>query len=225
MINPMEKVLFSWSSGKDSALALYELQRNKDYEIIALLTTVTAGYERISMHGVRRELLEQQAAALGYPLTEIVIPQKATNEEYEDQMRRALAGYQEKGVNCVAFGDIFLEDLRAYREKNLAQVGMRGIFPLWKRDTRELVHELGRLGFKAIITCVDTQALGKEYAGREINEKFLEGLPEKVDPCGENGEFHTFVYDGPNFSSRIAIAPGEKVLREDRFYYCDLKSR
>jgi uncharacterized protein (TIGR00290 family) len=220
----MEKVLFSWSSGKDSALALYELQKNKDYEVIALLTTVTAGYERISMHGVRRELLVQQAAALGYPLTEIVIPQKATNEQYEDQMRRALAGYQGQGVNCVAFGDIFLEDLRAYREKNLAQVGMQGIFPLWKRDTRELVHELGRTGFKAIITCVDTQALGKEYAGREINENFLEGLPENVDPCGENGEFHTFVYDGPNFSRRIAVEPGEKVLREDRFYYCDLKS-
>jgi uncharacterized protein (TIGR00290 family) len=219
----MEKVLFSWSSGKDSALALYELQKNKEIEVVALLTTITAGYERVSMHGVRRELLGQQAAALGYPLTEVKIPQKATNEEYEDQMRMILAGFQAQGVNRVAFGDIFLEDLRVYRESNLARLGMQGLFPLWKRDTRELVLELSRAGFKAIITCVDTQALGKEYAGREINEKFLEGLPEKVDPCGENGEFHTFVYDGPNFKQKVAFEPGEKVLREDRFYYCDLK--
>ncbi len=219
----MEKVLFSWSSGKDSALALYELQKNKDVEVVALLTTITAGYDRISMHGVRRELLKQQAAAIGLPLTEIKIPQKATNEEYEEQMRLTLAAYQAQGVNCVAFGDIFLEDLRAYREKNLARIGMQGIFPLWKRDTRELVLELSHTGFKAIITCVDTQALAKEYAGREINEKFLEELPEKVDPCGENGEFHTFVYDGPNFKWEVAFETGEKVLREDRFYYCDLK--
>jgi uncharacterized protein (TIGR00290 family) len=219
----MEKILFSGSSGKDSALALYELQQSKDYEVLALLTTITEGYDRISMHGVRQALLHRQAAALGLPLEEVWIPQKATNEEYEDRMRRTLGAYQSKGVKSVAFGDIFLEDLRAYREKNLARLGMIGVFPLWKRDTRGLVLELSRSGFKAIITCVDTQALGKEYAGRQIDEQFLDGLPARVDPCGENGEYHTFVYDGPNFSQRIALEPGEKVLREDRFYYCDLK--
>ncbi len=219
----MEKVLFSWSSGKDSALALYELQKSRDIEVVALLTTITEGYDRISMHGVRQELLKQQAEAIGLPLEEVKIPQKATNDEYEERMCKTLSAYQAKGVNSVAFGDIFLEDLRAYREKNLARIGMRGIFPIWKRETRGLVTELCRLGFKAIITCVDTQVLGKEFAGRQISEQFLEELPLHVDACGENGEFHTFVYDGPIFIRRIAFELGDKVLREDRFYFYDLK--
>jgi uncharacterized protein (TIGR00290 family) len=219
----MEKVLFSWSSGKDSALALYELQKSRTYEVVALLTTITESYDRISMHGVRQSLLRQQSDAIGLPLEEVRIPQKASNETYEDRMYRTLAAYHAQGVNRVAFGDIFLEDLRAYREKNLAMIGMNGVFPLWKKDTRELVLELGRSGFKAIITCVDTQALGKEYAGREIDEQFLFGLPAQVDPCGENGEYHTFAYDGPIFNRRILFEPGEKVLREERFYYLDLE--
>ncbi len=218
----MEKVLFSWSSGKDSAYALYELQQSREYEVAALLTTVTEGYERISMHGVRRALLRQQAESLGLPLEEVVIPQKATNTEYEERMGRSLAAFQAQGINTVGFGDIFLEDLRQYREKKLSQAGMKAIFPIWNRETRGMVLELCRLGFKAVITCVDTQALGKEFAGRQISEQLLAELPPQVDPCGENGEFHTFVYDGPNFKNRIAFKPGEVVLREDRFYYSDL---
>ncbi len=221
----MQKVLLSWSSGKDSAMALHELRKDKDIEIVALLTTVTEGYDRISMHGVRCELLERQAEAVGLPLVKVLIPTKASNDEYEKQMRWVLEAHQSQGVNTVAFGDIFLEDLRLYREKNLAQLGMQAIFPLWKKDTRALVSELSRLGFKAVITCVDTQALGKEFAGREIDERFLAGLPAGVDPCGENGEFHTFVYDGPIFTHGLRVEPGEKVLREDRFYYCDLTAK
>jgi uncharacterized protein (TIGR00290 family) len=219
----MEKVLFSWSTGKDSALALYELQKRKDIQIAALFTTVTDEYERVSMHGVRRELLHRQAAAIGLPLREIVITKNATNDEYENKMRQLLLEAQADGVTSVVFGDIFLEDLRKYREDNLAQLGMHAIFPLWKRDTRALVDDLGRLGFKAIVTCVDTQVLGQEFSGRLVDQQFLADLPEKIDPCGENGEFHTFAFAGPIFHQAIRFETGEKVLRDNRFYYCDLK--
>jgi uncharacterized protein (TIGR00290 family) len=219
----MEKVLFSWSSGKDSALALFELQKRKDIQITALFTTVTDEYERVSMHGVRRELLHRQAASIGLPLMEIGITKNASNDEYEDKMRRLLVAAQAEGVTSVVFGDIFLEDLRKYREDNLAQLGMQAIFPLWKRDTHRLVGDMVRLGFKAIVTCVDTQVLGQEFSGRVVDQQFLEDLPEKIDPCGENGEFHTFAYAGPIFKQPIRFDIGEKVLRDNRFYYCDLK--
>lgn len=218
----MERVIFSWSSGKDSALALYELRKNKDIQVTALLTTLTEGYDRVSMHGVRRILLQEQAAALGLPLVEIVISQQASNEEYEAKMHAALTAAQAQGVTAVAFGDIFLEDLRQYRQDNLARIGMQAIFPLWKRDTTELIQQMLQAGFKAIVTCVDTRVLGQEFAGREINPEFVAALPPAVDPCGENGEFHTFVFDGPIFHHRIALEPGEKVLRDNRFYFCDL---
>jgi uncharacterized protein (TIGR00290 family) len=179
-------------------------------------------YDRISMHGVRRSLLEMQAASLELPLEIVWISDKASNEEYEEQMAKLLAKYKKAGINTVAFGDIFLEDLRQYRENKLSSQGLRAIFPIWKRDTKELAHSLVPLGFKAITTCVDTKTLDGDFVGRTIDESFLSDLPPSVDSCGENGEFHSFVYEGPILKKGIAFAIGEKVLREDRFYFCDL---
>lgn len=218
----VEKVLFTWSGGKDSALALYELQRNGRYEVTALLTTVTEDYDRISMHGVRRVLLEQQAQSLGLPLEIVYIPRNSSNEDYEARLREKLLQYKSRSVTSVVFGDIFLEDVRNYRENNLAQVGMKGVFPIWKRDTGELAHTFIDLGFKAIITCVDSNALDGKFAGRPFDERFLSELPSNVDPCGENGEFHSFVYDGPIFRKKIKYKKGRIVLRDNRFYFCDL---
>jgi len=217
-----ERVLFSWSGGKDSALALREILERGEFEIAALLTTVTADYDRISMHGVRRTLLERQADSLGLPLEVVSISKNSSNEEYEANMRRVLTKHLADGVCSVAIGDVFLEDVRQYRERNLAKIGMKGIFPLWKRDTRELVRTFIDLGFKAIITCVDSQALSKDFAGRVLDRQFVDGLPPSVDPGGENGEYHSFVYDGPIFRDKVEHTVGEIVLRDDRFYYCDL---
>jgi len=218
----MEQILFSWSGGKDSALALYEIQKTGKYQIAALLTTVTQDYDRVSMHGVRRVLLEQQAESLGLPLEQILITNHATNAEYETEMRALLEKYKKLGVNAVVFGDIFLEDLKKYREDNLAQIGMRGLFPIWKRGSRELARAFIALGFQAITTCVDSQHLDRGFVGRLFDEQFLSELPASVDPCGENGEFHSFAFDGPIFRKKIGIAKGEVVLRDNRFYYCDL---
>jgi uncharacterized protein (TIGR00290 family) len=218
----MKKILFIWSGGKDSAMALYELQRTNSYEISALLTTITEDYDRISMHGVRCILLEQQAKSLGLPLEKIYIPKNASNDEYETKMREKLMDYQSRGVLSVVFGDIFLEDLRKYREENLSKIGIKGIFPLWRRDTMELAHTFIDLGFKALITCVDSNALDKRFVGKLYDKRFLSELPFSVDPCGENGEFHSFVYDGPIFREKIAFTIGDIVLRDNRFYFCDL---
>ena len=218
------KALFAWSGGKDSALALFEIARLQNTEIVALLTTVTEGYDRISMHGVRRELLVAQAEALGYPLEEVSIPPQCANEVYEQRMQQALEKYRQAGVTHTVFGDLFLADVRAYREERLGRIGMQGIFPLWGRNTGDLARQSVQLGFRAIIVCVDTTVLNGTYAGREYDEHFLRDLPGEVDPCGENGEFHTFVYAGPVFRKPIPIERGEKVLREERFYYCDLIS-
>jgi uncharacterized protein (TIGR00290 family) len=218
----MEDVLVSWSGGKDAAVSLYEVLNSGKYRVAALLTTVTEDFDRISMHGVRRSLLEQQAKSLGLPLEIVLISQNAPNGEYETNMGRLLAQYQKKGVQSVVFGDIFLEDLKIYRENNLAKLGMKGLYPLWKRDTRELASSLAPRGFRAITTCIDTQALDQRFVGRVIDERFLAELPEGVDPCGENGEFHSFVYDAPIFAKPIFHALGERVLRENRFFYCDL---
>jgi uncharacterized protein (TIGR00290 family) len=215
-----EKILLSWSGGKDSCMALYEVQRSQSYEII-LITTVTEGYDRISMHGVRRILLEMQAESLGLALTKIYIPQNATNEDYELRMKEVIAKHQKEGVGSVAFGDIFLEDLRKYREENLLRIGMRGIFPIWRRDTSELIRRFIDSGFKAIVTCVDPKVLNPSFAGRVIDDDFINQLPVQVDPCGENGEFHSFVFDGPIFRKEIKFYVGEVVLR-DSFYFCDL---
>jgi len=218
----MESVIVSWSGGKDSAMALYEILKDQNYQIAALLTTVTEDYDRISMHGVRRTLLERQVASLGFPLEKVLISKNASNEEYESQMTRALTKYKHTGTTSVVFGDIFLEDLRKYREDKLAVLDMRAIFPIWKRDTKELSRSLSALGFKAITTCVDTTLLGGQFAGRVIDKQFLSELPPSVDACGENGEFHSFVYDGPIFKERVSYTLGEIVLRENRFCYCDL---
>jgi uncharacterized protein (TIGR00290 family) len=218
------EVLFCWSGGKDSAMALNVLRQQRDLRVAALLTTVTEGYERISMHGVRRTLLQRQAEATGLPLYEVRIPPQCVNPVYQARMREALLSQKENGVHCVAFGDIFLQDLREYRERNLAQVEMKAIFPIWKRDTRELTQEFCAMGFRAIAVCIDSTKLSREFAGRELDESFFRDLPAGVDPCGENGEFHTFVYDGPIFSIAIAVERGE-VVERDRFYFCDLKEK
>lgn len=221
-VDVREKILFAWSGGKDSALALYEIVRVREYDVVALLTTVTEGYDRVSMHGVRRTLLEQQVNSLGFPFEEVRIPEQASSEAYGSKMRQVLEKYLEQGVRSVAFGDVFLEDVRAYREKNLARVGMMAVFPLWGRDSRDLVADFVDVGFKAVVTCVDTAVLGTEFAGREIDEEFLRALPPTVDPCGENGEYHSFVYDGPILRERVVCRKGDTVLRDGRFFYCDL---
>lgn len=217
-----EKVLFAWSGGKDSALSLYELKRANSYNVSALLTTITKDYDRISMHGIRTVLLERQAESLGIPLEKVYITKEASNEEYEERIKDKLVSYQSRGVHCVVFGDIFLEDLRKYREDNLSAVGMKGIFPVWKRDTGELSRAFIDLGFKAVITCVDSKALDKRFVGRKFDKQFLSELPGNVDPSGENGEFHSFVYDGPIFRKKILYKKGDVVLRDNRFYFCDL---
>lgn len=218
----MEKVLMSWSGGKDCAVALHETLKSRKYEVSALLTTLTEDYDRVSMHGVRRVLLEQQAESIGLPLEKVYITKNASNEEYEARMREVLARHKEAGMTAVVFGDIFLEDLRKYREDKLATLGLNAIFPIWKRDTRGLALSLAETGFRAIVTCVDTQALDGRFAGRRIDAQFMAELPAGVDPCGENGEFHSFVYDGPIFKSPVSFTTGETVLRENRFCFCDL---
>jgi uncharacterized protein (TIGR00290 family) len=216
-----EPILFCWSGGKDSAMALHSLFQREDVRVTALLTTVTEGFERISMHGVRRELLERQAESIGLPLHEVRIPPQCVNPIYEARMEEALRFHYEQGVRKVAFGDIFLEDLRAYREKNLARIGMTALFPIWKRDTRELIRAFHAAGFRARAVCIDGGILGREFAGRELDESFFKDLPPNADPCGENGEFHTFVFDGPIFRDSIPVRAGE-IAERDSFVYCDL---
>ena len=224
MTDVPQPVLVAWSGGKDSALALREIQSDGRYRVAALLTTVTAGYDRISMHGVRRTLLRRQAESLRLPLEEVVISPGASNDEYEGNMEAALAALRTRiaGLDTVVFGDLFLADIRAYRERMLARIGMRGLFPLWLRDTRALAHEFVRLGYRAVLVCVDAGALGAEFAGREFDAHLLHDLPREVDPCGENGEFHTFVYAGPGLDQPVRHQRGPVVVRDGRFVYCDL---
>ncbi|MBS7648737.1 MAG: diphthine--ammonia ligase [Candidatus Bathyarchaeia archaeon] len=217
-----EEVLLAWSGGKDSALALYEIQKIGNYEISALLTVVTKDYDRVSMHGVPRILVERQANSIGLSLEKIFISKNSSNEEYEAKMREVLQKNLFTGVSSVVFGDIFLENVRKYREENLLKIGMKGIFPLWKRDTTELVNTFIDLGFEAIITCVDSSVLDKRFVGRNLNKRFLSELPHTIDPSGENGEYHSFVYNGPIFREKVPFKIGEVVLRDNRFYYCDL---
>ncbi len=216
-----ERVLFCWSGGKDSAMALHALLRQKNVRVSGLLTTVTEGFERISMHGVRRELLRRQADSIGLPLQEVRIPPQCVNPIYEARMETAMREALKQGIRRVAFGDIFLEDLRVYRERNLAKIGMEAIFPIWKRDTRELAQSFIELGFRARTVCVDPRILDRSFAGRELDEKFFRDLPALADPCGENGEFHTFVYDGPIFQKPVKCKTGE-IVERDSFVFCDL---
>ncbi len=220
----LQPLLLSWSGGKDSALALRELRVAGTHEIKALLTTVTTEFDRVSIHGVRRALLHEQADSLGLPLEEVWIPSNSSNEIYETQMKNALTKYRNQGVEEVAFGDLFLQDVRRYREERLGQVGMRGVFPLWGRDTSKLAREFIELGFKAVVCCVDPRRLGEEFCGREFDYSFIGSLPSGVDPCGENGEFHTFVYAGPIFKKEIELTKGE-VVHRGGFYFADLIPR
>jgi uncharacterized protein (TIGR00290 family) len=217
-----DKILISWSGGKESALALYDVKKQRNLEIVALLTTVNEDYARISMHGIREILLGQQAQSLNIPLEKVYIPKNSSGKEYESRLKTVLVKYKNTGVSSTVFGDIFLEDLRRWREDNLAKIGMRGMFPLWKRDTRKLAQRFIESGFKSIITCVDSKVLDKKFVGRNFNQQFLNELPEGIDPCGENGEFHSFVYAGPIFNQEIKHTLGEVVLRDKRFYYCDI---
>jgi uncharacterized protein (TIGR00290 family) len=212
----------SWSGGKDSALALRTLRNAHGVEPHALVTTVTSNYDRISMHGVRRNLLERQAHALGLPLVEVVIPPGCPNTVYEQRWTEALASAPLQGVDAVAFGDLFLEDVRGYRETLLARDGKRALFPLWGRDTTSVAHEFVAAGFRAVLVCVDPKQLDGSFAGREYDGRLLAELPAGVDPCGERGEFHTFVYAGPGFSEPVACRTGN-VVERDGFVFCDLE--
>ncbi|MFC1479167.1 diphthine--ammonia ligase [Planctomycetota bacterium] len=215
-------VLFNWSTGKDSSISLYELLQDKRYDVAALLTTITREYKRVSMHGVQEELVLRQAESFEIPLEIVYIPRNATNEEYDNAMRKVLLGYREEGVFSVASGDIYLEEVRQYRVEKLASVGMDALFPVWGRESKEIAHEFIDLGFKAIVTCVDTEMLSEEFSGKEFDKDFLKDLPEEVDPCGENGEFHTFCYDGPIFKQPVHITKGDVVLRNERYMFCDI---
>jgi len=217
----MEKVIFAWSGGKDSAISLYEIQKSGTCEVVSLLTTITEDYDRVSMHGVPRTLVEQQAYSFGLPIEEVFISKDFSNEEYESKMREILTKFKQAGVSSVVFGDVFLAEVRKYREDNLSKLGMKGIFPIWGRDSAELARSFIALGFQAVITCVDSKVLDKSFVGRMLDRQFLAELPPNVDPGGENGEFHSFVFDGPIFSERISYKLGERVLR-DSFYFCDL---
>lgn len=209
-----QKALFNWSSGKDSALALYKILQNPDFKIECLLTSVNQHYQRISMHGIRVELLKQQAESIKIPLKIMEIPEMPTMEVYEEVMSETLTGLKENGITHSIFGDIFLEDLREYREKQLARIGFTGIFPIWKIPTKELIQEFISLGFKTIVVCVNEKYLDKSFVGRIIDHDFINDLPENVDVCGENGEFHTFTFDGPIFSKPIDFEIGEIVYRK-----------
>ena len=208
------KAIFNWSGGKDSALALYHVLKEGKFDIDALMTTVNSKYNRISMHGVRNELLYAQGESIGIPIKEIRLPETPSMLEYNETMKTVLLELKKKEITHSIFGDLFLEDLRAYRENKLKEVGLTAHFPLWKRNTTEIIHEFIDLGFKTVVVCVKSELLGKEFTGRIIDRDFLKDLPKNIDPCGENGEFHTFVFDGPIFKTPIAYTLGEKIFKE-----------
>lgn len=231
------KTYLNWSSGKDACLALFEVQKEGKLEVSKLLTSVNGHHNRVSMHGLRRDLLHKQAEALGLPLKVVNLPEQPSMEDYSKLMGEAVSELKNEGFEDCIFGDIFLEDLRAYREKQLAEVGISCHFPLWKRDTKELLKDFIDQGFKAITVCVNGELLGEEFVACEVDEYFLNKLPSNVDPCGEKGEFHTFCYDGPIFKQPVEFELGEKVFREYKapkkdeqhdnekkmgFWFCDL---
>ncbi len=208
------KSYFNWSGGKDSSLALYHLLNDKNYSVDKLITNVNNQYRRVSMHGVREELLELQVASIGIPLQKFILPDQPTMEEYEKKIMFQLEELREEEFTHSIFGDIFLEDLKTYREAQLAKVNISAVFPLWKRNTTALINEFIDLGFKTIVVCVKAELLDESFAGRIIDKDFLKDLPKNVDLCGENGEFHTFVFDGPIFKTPVPFEVGEKVFRE-----------
>ena len=218
----MKRVALSWSSGKDSAWSLHLLKQNPEFEVVALITTLNAEFDRVAMHAVRRELLELQAASAGLPLWQIPLPWPCSNDQYEAQMRGVCERAVREGVQAFAFGDLFLADIRAYREKQLLGTGLDPIFPVWDIATPQLARDMIAAGLRAKITCVDPKVLPREFAGRDFDARFLADLPPGIDPCGENGEFHTFVYAGPMFSSPIPVEIGE-IVERDGFIFADLR--
>ena len=218
------KAILSWSSGKDSALALHRTLAAKEFEVVCLLTTISDAFHRVSMHGVREELLELQAESLGIQLQKMMIPYPCPNAVYEEKMSEMLSFWKKKGVTHVIFGDLFLEDIRKYREEKITQIDLTPVFPVWGKDTANLAREMLGIGFRAVICCVDPRKLDAQFAGREFDSSLVRDLPANVDPCGENGEFHTFVYDGPIFKKPIPVQVGERVMR-DGFQFVDLTAR
>lgn len=244
----MKKAYFNWSSGKDSSLALYKILQEKKYSVQKLITNVNKEYQRVSMHGLHENLLEAQADSIGIPLEKIEFPADVTMDLYNEKMKEKTSLLKAEGFEYAVFGDIFLEDLRKYRDTKLQEVGITGVYPLWKKDTKQLLREFLNLGFKTITVCVNAKLLGEEFVGRVIDEAFIEELPDNIDVCGENGEFHTFCYDGPIFKKPVDFTIGEKILRsytlrnndddncyqksdtkkvkkayDSSFWYCDLK--
>jgi uncharacterized protein (TIGR00290 family) len=230
---PQPKAIFNWSGGKDSALCLYKVLQQKLYNVTGLLTSISQEHQRITMHGVRVELLQQQATSIGLPLMKMALPESPAMEVYNQTMHNTLSSLKHQGIETILFGDIFLEDLRHYREEQVAQADMQAAFPLWKLPTRELIHEFIDLGFKTIVVCVNEKYLDRSFAGRIIDHSFLKDLPADVDPCGEYGEFHTFVFDGPLFKYPVMFDTGEVIYRKyftsdntsqlnTGFWFCDL---
>lgn len=216
-----KKVLLSWSSGKDSAWALHVLRQKNECEISGLLTTINSAFDRVAMHSTRRVLVEMQAAAAGLPLTVVPLPWPCSNEEYERIMKGVCDQAVAQGTTAIAFGDLFLADIRAYRERQLKDTGLEPLFPLWQVPTGELAHKMVHSGLRAKLVCVDPRKLAPDFAGRDFDEQLLADLPTGVDPCGENGEFHSFVHAGPMFERRIPVVAGEQVER-DGFWFCDV---
>jgi uncharacterized protein (TIGR00290 family) len=220
-VSQRPRAVMSWSSGKDSAFALHEARRTGEVEIVGLLTTVTSAFGRVSMHGVREVLLDRQAEALGLPCYKVPIPSPCPNEVYEREMGRVLSEVRALGVDRVVFGDLFLEDLRRYREEKLGAIGMSCVFPLWMRETATLARDMLAAGVAATLTCIDPRKLAASFAGRSFDATLLDDLPADVDPCGENGEFHTFAHAGPMFARPIPVTVGE-VVERDGFVFADL---
>jgi uncharacterized protein (TIGR00290 family) len=218
------RCVLNWSSGKDSAWALHLLREAGDVDVVGLLTTVNEEFDRVTMHAVRRELLLGQAHAVGLPLTIVALPSSCTHEDYELRMGEVVQRLKSEGVEAMAFGDLYLQDVREYRERQLSKVGLRALFPLWKQPSDEVASRMLDAGMRAVVTCVDPRALDHTFVGREWNTELLRDLPESVDPCGENGEFHTFVYDGPVFSHPLSVERGE-VLERDGFVFRDVRLR
>jgi len=219
----VKRVALSWSSGKDSAWSLHLLRQNPGLQVVALITTLNEQFDRVAMHAVRRELLEAQADSADLPLWPVPLPWPCSNEQYEDRMRQVCRRALDEGIQAIAFGDLFLADIRSYREKQLAGTGLEPIFPVWQLPTKELAADLLKAGLRAKITCIDPKVLSPGFAGRDFDSAFLNDLPAAVDPCGENGEFHSFVYDGPMFRTPVAVQVGE-IVERDGFVFADLEA-
>jgi uncharacterized protein (TIGR00290 family) len=216
------RVALSWSSGKDSAWSLHLLRQDPQVEVVCLITTINQEFDRVAMHAVRRELLELQAASVGLPLRVVPLPWPCSNEQYETRMRDLCGSLVRDGIEAIAFGDLYLADIRAYREKQLSGTGLEPLFPVWQLPTRDLAASMIQAGIRAKITCIDPKVLDRGFAGRDFDHSFLADLPPGVDPCGENGEFHSFVYDGPVFRARIPVETG-KIVERDGFVFADVK--